>query len=154
MTRLFRRSFATKADPRLQKRPLRDTTPKLELRRPIHSSAVSFQPKQGRYSILDLQKNRLWTQVAGLDPKIDRPSADVWAKYRHIASQAYFGADFDVSTPWVAQEPKKKEISYNTVIAETLADEVLKEYHGLRHPDVIAWRLCHFRKSMSEQLSA
>ena len=105
-----------------------------------------------RYSILDLQKNRLWAEVAGVDPTRDRHSFDVWSSFRSIAIEAYLAARFDVATPWTSQEPLKKREAHDQIVARVLNDNTLSLYPGLQHPDLIAMRLCHLHRNQRSYL--
>lgn len=122
------------------------------LSRPGVKRSLQSYRETKRYSILELQKDRFWTQVAGVDPKTDRVSADVWMKYKSITVNAYLEAGFDVSSPWNSQEPVKKQKAHSAVVSGASQDLVLRGYPGLLNHDLIAWRLCQLHRNQRQNL--
>ena len=114
--------------------------------------ATHFYQEKDRYSVKDLSLNRLWTEVAGIDPQRSVESQDLWNKYCNIVWHAYLHASFDLGLPWMAQEPKKKVEAREYIKAEVQKNESLRNHSGLQNVDLLSWRLYVFHMNRRSYL--
>lgn len=119
-----------------------------------YSDQKPFHKEQGgkRFSLAKLQKDRFWTEIAGLDPRKDTVSAYVWSRYRDVLREAYHDTKFDVATSWTDQSIQKKDDAVERIRSALKNDLALNRFPGLQHQDLILFRLWFYHTSLGRRL--